>query len=75
MHRHGMSTPVRKHAPITRRYVSVDDAAITYGVSTRFIRRRIADGTITGYKIGTLLRVDPEELEEKMVKRAPWGAA
>jgi hypothetical protein len=40
------------------RLVSFRDAAEVFGVSVKTIRRRIADGTVTGYGIGTLIRVD-----------------
>ncbi|MDV6292250.1 helix-turn-helix domain-containing protein [Rhodococcus aetherivorans] len=45
-----------------RRLVSLAAAAAEYGVHPRTIRRRISDGTITGYKLGRLIRVDPDEV-------------
>jgi excisionase family DNA binding protein len=42
---------------------TLDDAAKAFSVSTRTIRRRIADGTVTGYRLGPrLIRVDMDEL-------------
>jgi excisionase family DNA binding protein len=38
-----------------------------FGVSVKTIRRRIADGTVTGYRIGTLIRVDLDELRAALV--------
>lgn len=49
------------------RLVSLRDAADVFGVSVKTIRRRIADGTVTGYRIGTLIRVDLEELRAALV--------
>jgi excisionase family DNA binding protein len=49
------------------RLVSLRDAAEVFGVSVKTIRRRIADGTVTGYRIGTLIRVDLDELRAALV--------
>lgn len=39
-------------------------AAARYGVHPKTIRRRVADGTITAYRIGPrLVRVDPDEVD------------
>lgn len=47
-----------------RRYVSIAEAADLVGASTKTIRRRIADGTLTGYRMGPrLIRVDLSEIE------------
>ena len=44
--------------------LSIAGAAAEYGVSTKTIRRRVADGTITGYRFGPrLIRVRADELE------------
>lgn len=45
--------------------VSQVQAAEYLGCSTKTIRRRIADGTLTGYKVGRThtIRVDQEELD------------
>lgn len=51
--------------------VALDVAAEEFGVSIKTIRRRIADGTIHGYRVGRLLRVDAEELRERMVREIP----
>ncbi|WP_051036717.1 helix-turn-helix transcriptional regulator [Nocardia otitidiscaviarum] len=50
------------------RYVSLDQAAEAWGVSVRTIRRRIADGTITGYRVPhtRAIRVDMNELDSIM---------
>lgn len=47
-----------------RRWASLDDASAYVGVSTKTIRRRIADGLIPGHKIGPrLLRVDLDDVD------------
>lgn len=44
--------------------VSVPEAAKQFNCSTRTIRRYIADGRLTGYRIGPrMLRVDRAELD------------
>lgn len=48
---------------ISRNLATLSAAADEYGVSVKTIRRRIADGTLTGYRIGPrLIRVDLNEL-------------
>jgi excisionase family DNA binding protein len=55
-----------------KRLASIDDAAEYGDVSTKTIRRRIADGTITGYRLGPrLLRVDLNEVDEKLLQCIP----
>ena len=57
------STP----ASIGRRYASLSDAAEYIGVNEKTVRRRIADGTLTGYRLGDrLLRVDLNELDQAL---------
>jgi excisionase family DNA binding protein len=47
-----------------RRLVSINQAAEYCGVVPRTIRRRIADGSLTGYRLGTrLVRVDQRDLD------------
>lgn len=48
----------------TRRLVSLSEAADYLGVTALTVRRRIADGRLTGYRIGPkVLRVDLNEVE------------
>lgn len=50
-----------------RDLVPLTEAARIYGVSARTIRRRISDGTVTGYRIGPrLIRVDMNELAQAL---------
>lgn len=61
---------------VVGKLISLEDAAETYGVSTRTLRRYISDGRITGYRVGPkLIRVDPEELKTafRIIPTANWG--
>ena len=51
--------------------VSLAVAAEKYGVSTKTLRRRISDGTVHGYRVGRLIRVDLEDLNEHLVEEIP----
>lgn len=54
-----------------RRLVSLDDAAAYAACSTKTLRRRISDGSLTGYRLGPrLLRIDLDELD-KMLRPVP----
>jgi len=45
-------------------YETIPGAAQRVGVHPRTLRRRIADGSLTGYRFGpTLIRVDPAEVD------------
>ncbi|WP_433956008.1 excisionase family DNA-binding protein [Janibacter indicus] len=57
-----------------RRWVSLDDAAAYVSVSPLTIRRRIADGSLTGYRLGRsrTIRIDLDELDE-MLRPIPVG--
>ncbi len=63
-----------------RRFASVQAAAARYDVHVDTIRRRIADGTITGYRVVSAagrtspVRVDLVECDAKLLKRV-GGAA
>ena len=59
-----------------KRLASIDDAAEYGDVSTKTIRRRIADGTITGYRFGPrLLRVDLDEIDSRLLQPIPTVTA
>jgi excisionase family DNA binding protein len=53
------------------RLVPLADAAGHFHVSVKTLRRRIADGTITGYRVGRLIRVDLNELTQRLVVTIP----
>lgn len=51
-------------ADTSKNLVTLQEAALHFKVNTKTIRRRIADGTITGYRFGPrLLRVDLDEVQ------------
>ncbi|MBE1875112.1 helix-turn-helix domain-containing protein [Myceligenerans pegani] len=51
--------------------VSLSEAADALGISVKTIRRRIADGTIAGYRVGRLIRVDSHEVRDRLAIRIP----
>lgn len=54
----------RTSSPTIRRLESIAGAAHYAGVHPRTIRRRIAEGQLTGYRMGPrLIRVDLNELD------------
>jgi len=54
----------RTEPRLAARLASLAEAAEHVGCSTRTLRRRVADGSLTGYRFGPrLLRVDLDELE------------
>ncbi len=56
---------MHKHTrPQARRLALIAEAGYYAGTSARTIRRRIADGTLTGYRFGPrMIRVDMDELD------------
>lgn len=53
-----------RQATPPRRRVKLVTAAEMYGVSVKTLRRRIADGSLTGHRFGNrLILVDLDELE------------
>ena len=61
-----MATSAAKDA---RRLVSIDQAARLVDVSPRTIRRRIADGSLTGYRFGPrVIRVDLDEVDALLTR-------
>ncbi len=53
--------------PPAGRLVTLGTAADELSVSVRTLRRRIADGTVRGYRIGRLIRVDPDEIRSALL--------
>lgn len=54
-----MSTPAP--SPV---YLTLDDAAIRLGVSIKFLRRRISDGELPGYRVGRrAIRVNATDVD------------
>lgn len=54
-----------------RRYERLNDAAERLSIDPKTLRRRVSDGTITGYRIGRLIMVDPDEVDQKLVRIIP----
>jgi excisionase family DNA binding protein len=56
---------------MTRRYITVADAAEYLQISDRTVRRLIADGELTGYRMGRsrrVIRVDLNEIDEELMR-------
>lgn len=58
---------------VTRRYISIPEAAEYLGISTKFVRNLIMEGEIKGYRVGSYarhrtLRVDLDEIDEKLMQ-------
>src|SRR4051812_3741216 len=61
-----MALPQRTSGPVPR-WADLDEAAEYLGVSPLTVRRRIADGTIPGHRLGRrVLRVDLNEVDAAM---------
>ena len=71
------SVDLERGPPVARpQLVTLAAAAEIAAVNPKTIRRRIADGTLAGYRIGPrLLRVDLNEVEAKLLRRIPSGGA
>lgn len=50
-------------AQIPQEYLNLSDFAALCGLSTKTIRRRISDGTISARRVGALIRIHRSELE------------
>lgn len=51
--------------------ISLAEAAEQFDISARMLRRRISDGTVRGYRVGRLIRVDMNDLLENLVEEIP----
>jgi excisionase family DNA binding protein len=59
--------------PKDRELVSLAEAARRYGVNERTVRRMVASGQITGYRLGSrLIRVDIREINA-LITTVPTG--
>jgi hypothetical protein len=65
-----MTTQTRAETPGAS-FVSLAVAAGAFGISVKTLRRRISDGTVHGYHVGRLIRVDLEELRQRMLVEIP----
>lgn len=51
--------------------MSLAETAEMLDVSVKTLRRRIADGMIHGYRVGRLIRVDLNEVRERLLIEMP----
>jgi excisionase family DNA binding protein len=57
---------------MARRLAPLPDAAKYIGVTDRTLRRWIADGTLTGYRLGRkTVRVDLNEVDDRLCQPIP----
>ena len=66
-----MMTARQPQAPQDSVLVSLAVAAENLGVSVKTLRRRISDGTVHGYRVGRLIRVDLDEVRKALVVEIP----
>jgi excisionase family DNA binding protein len=65
----------RSTALPTRHFISIEQAAEYTGLSAKTLRRRIADGTLTGYRAGPkLVRVDQADVD-RMLQPIPTAGS
>jgi hypothetical protein len=58
--------------PVQHRFASAKHAAALYDVNERTVRRWMASGLITAYRVGSMLvKVDLNEIDERVVKVIP----
>ncbi|MBE5426632.1 helix-turn-helix domain-containing protein [Mycobacteroides abscessus] len=64
-----MTNPTQNH----RRWATLDEAAAIVGVHPRTMRRRVADGSIQGYRLAgsRFIRVDMNEVETALFQPIP----
>lgn len=56
-------------APARREFESLGQAAERTGLSSRTLRRRIADGSLPAYRNGgRVIRVDPRDVDRLMIR-------
>lgn len=60
---------MKRPTPAGRRLISLDEAAERLDICTRTLRRYIAAGRLTAYRIGPrLIKIDPAELDQLPVR-------
>lgn len=63
-----------KASTAPHRFADLAEAATYARCNPKTIRRRIADGTLTGYRLGPrLLRVDLNEVDDRLLRPVPTG--
>jgi excisionase family DNA binding protein len=56
---------------MTRRYITIAEAAEYLQISVHTVRRLIADGELTGYRMGKsrrVIRVDLNDIDDKLMR-------
>lgn len=61
------------HAP-RKRLGSVAECADEFGLSTKTVRRRIADGTVPAYRVGRLIKIDLDAAAAALLRPIPSAA-
>lgn len=57
-----------------RRYETMQSAAERTGLSVKSIRRRIAEGHLTAYRLGQrVIRLDPAEVDDMFTATTKWA--
>ncbi|SNU01058.1 DNA binding domain-containing protein, excisionase family [Ruaniaceae bacterium KH17] len=51
--------------------VALVEAAEKLGISVKTLRRRISEGSVRGYRVGRLIRVDMNELLDSLLIEIP----
>lgn|GEM_PF-935417 len=64
-----------KKATVSKK-ITIREAAETFAVSTRTIRRYIEDGRITAYRLGPkMIRLDPDEVAQQLLSTPVTGGS
>jgi len=67
-----MSTATTRTEP--RRYETMQSAAERTGLSVKSIRRRIAEGRLSAYRMGQrVIRLDPAEVDAMFTATTKWA--
>src|ERR1700757_3565698 len=60
--------PTKPATPTPKKYITLNEVAETYGVSTRTVLRYLAEGRLKGYRVGPkLIRFNADEVERALV--------
>lgn len=58
----------------TTEYLSLQEVADRWGVSSKTVRRRIAEGKLPAYRSGRILRVRAADADQMLQPVNPWAA-
>lgn len=58
----------------TTEYLSLQEAADRWGVSSKTVRRRIAEGKLAAYRSGRIIRLRVADVDAMMQPVNPWAA-